>query len=261
MTKELQDIAWSVLPKEFKDEVKVIYASIIKMMDMKPSSEVYAGQLSTLESIFGIHNLTSDQDENAEILCVFRKRAQELYAKAKKADDASSYFGGYEDALEDLFGDKYMPDDSIKLHASCEQVKEPKPDEPKFHVGDIVRFKYCCTPYRIDGFKMLDGAMLYQVGEVWAEESDLEPYAESTDNPIPSNSRELNSQEANSQSDHILKASFSKELRLNIATQFCTAMLSNPALTNLMTAPGNIAELAIKSTDIFLDEYEKGLTE
>lgn len=154
-------------------------------------------------------------------------------------------------------------DETCNIESSEANVDSVKPNiaDPKYHVGDIVRFKYCCTPYRIDGFKMLDGAILYQVGEVWAAESDLEPYAESTDNPIPSNSGELNSQEANSQPDHILKASFSKELRLNIATQFCTAMLSNPALTNLMTAPGNIAELAIKSTDIFLDKYEKGVTE
>lgn len=283
MDKTLQDLAWRVLPAEVKELAKGIFQEDKECI-------VCAG--AALVSLFGHHNLTYDNDENAEILCVFRKRVQELYAEAEKSDDGSSYFGGYESALSDLFGSKYLPDnvstanakvdslganvDNLKVRASIYvnelnidklNGSEPKSAEPKFKVGDKVRVIKKGTVYIHFVGEIIDidnsekCYVLFPHGQDWFHISDLKPYAEPTDNPIPSNSGELNSQEADSQPDHILKASFSKELRLNIATQFCTAILSNPALTNLMTAPGNIAELAIKSTDIFLDEYEKGLTE
>lgn len=61
--------------------------------------------------------------------------------------------------------------------SSCEDVEY----EPKFKVGDTVRFKYCCTPHRINGlFKMSNSEMLYLVGKVWAKESELEPYTKPT---------------------------------------------------------------------------------
>lgn len=112
--------------------------------------------------------------------------------------------------------------------AMLEPYEEPKSAEPKFKVGDIVRFKYCCTTYRIDGFKMSDGVMLYQVGEVWAEESDLEPYTE------PKENANLSQEAANCDKlfDNILKDSFAKERRLNIAAMAMQGILSNPTATN-----------------------------
>lgn len=53
MTKELQDLAWAVLPKEFKEEVNRVY-------DNSPA--LGANAVLLLENLFGIHNLTSDAE-------------------------------------------------------------------------------------------------------------------------------------------------------------------------------------------------------
>lgn len=37
MNKKLQDYVWSILPKEFREEVKETYEACIKMMDIRPS--------------------------------------------------------------------------------------------------------------------------------------------------------------------------------------------------------------------------------
>lgn len=54
MNKELQDKAWSVLPKEFKEEVKKLYR------EYTFTREGYYTEL------FGLHNLTSDSEKLSE---------------------------------------------------------------------------------------------------------------------------------------------------------------------------------------------------
>lgn len=58
MNRELQDKAWAVLPKEFREEVK-------KQYDIATDSEQHY-TLCTLEYLFGIHNLTSDIEPKTE---------------------------------------------------------------------------------------------------------------------------------------------------------------------------------------------------
>lgn len=59
MDKTTQDLAWSVLPKEFKEEVKFEYHRVAT----KASKDEYdLGFMHTHERIFGIHNLTSDAE-------------------------------------------------------------------------------------------------------------------------------------------------------------------------------------------------------
>lgn len=203
MNKELQDLTWSVLPKEFKEEVKKIYSTLLANIKMYQGDnpeqvgttypilwERTLGIKNTLCRIFGEYNLTSDADgEDDEILHVSRKKLQYFYEKLRKVGESHAAF-----ALQNLFGSKCLPDESEspklskveKVGKDCNVDSLPTnvdssddcKAEPKFKVGDIVRFKYCCTTYQIDGFKILDGVMLYQVGEVWAEESDIEPYIE-----------------------------------------------------------------------------------
>ena len=75
MTKELQALAWSVLPKEFKEEVKFEYHRVAT----KASKEEYdLGFMHAHEGMFGSHNLTSDA-EGEEMLTVSRKRPQECF--------------------------------------------------------------------------------------------------------------------------------------------------------------------------------------
>lgn len=161
--------------------------------------------------------------------------------------------------------------------SSCEDVEY----EPKFKVGDTVRFKYCCTPHRINGlFKMSNSEMLYLVGKVWAKESDLEPYTEPEEDLIPPNSGELESQEADNQSrnlsqsmskcdksfDNILKDSFAKERRLNIAVQMIKAMMGCPEIVDRISSAENDSLLddilhdALHLTDKLIAECEKGGT-
>lgn len=59
MNKELQDLVWSILPKEFKEEVKYEYHRVAT----KASKEEYdLGFMHAHEGMFGLHNLTSDAE-------------------------------------------------------------------------------------------------------------------------------------------------------------------------------------------------------
>ena len=68
MDKTLQDLAWSCLPKEFKEEVKKEYRK-----------GYVCETLTMLITLFGHHNLTSDAEEEG-MLTVSRKRVREMYA-------------------------------------------------------------------------------------------------------------------------------------------------------------------------------------
>lgn len=157
--------------------------------------------------------------EGEEILTCEKSIAQHMVKSAIRSIQIHDFEGntiasqnmatfnrGIKFALDQLFGSKCLPDET--KDGTMDETKEPK-----FKVGGIVRFKYCCTPHRIDGFKMLDGVMLYQVGEVWAEESDLAPYTAPEEE-----SRNLSQETANldKQFDNILKDSFREHNRLKI---------------------------------------------
>lgn len=207
MNKELQNRAWSVLPKEFKEEVKKEHRYLTS-----------AESIALLLRLFGYDNLTSDAEgEEEEMLTVSRKEVQEIYAQCEEMEmddspntpaDVIEAAGAKMELLDYLFGSKCLPD----ANEDNFTTKEPKEVEPKNLDKEAEICPSDCLSHHAD-----------PCGPRGANFGDIQ--------------------------------------RLNIATQFCAAILSNPALTNLMTAPGQIVELAIKSTDIFLDEYEKGVTE
>lgn len=151
MTTELQNRAWSILPKEFKEEVK---------KEWQDADSDYRAE-DVLENIFGFDNLTSDAEEDVELLHVTRQKVMGLYANAKKIQDLYTsatcintkesqqidICKGVMSILDTLFGSKCLPEPS-KLQASCRQVNvdsshgnvdslhgnvdslEPKPAEP-----------------------------------------------------------------------------------------------------------------------------------
>ena len=150
MNKELQDLVWSILPKEFKEEVKYEYRRVAT----KASKEEYdLGFMHAHEGMFGIHNLTSDT-EGEEMLTVSRKKVQEKWQRAYEQEAKYSeaeqnptareelyYNRGIISVIDTLFGSKCLPDEPSKLQASCGQVNvdsshgnvdslEPKPAEP-----------------------------------------------------------------------------------------------------------------------------------
>ena len=123
MKRELQDYVWSVLPKEFKEEVKYKYN---KTKTKKIKKECDLGFLNAHEGMFGAHNLTSDAEgeDSEELLTARRKVIQEAYAVNerikkeyprgilyKQSDAVNGFLWG-------LFGSKCLPDE------------EPKPAEP-----------------------------------------------------------------------------------------------------------------------------------
>lgn len=202
MDKTLQDLVWSLLPKEFKEEVKKLYTDALDASNSphEPDDRKWGNyRVTLLENLFGHHNLTSDA-EGEEMLTVSRKRVQEVYNKY------AHYVGFKLQPLLELFGSKCLPEPS-KLQASCRQVNvdsshdnvdsshgnvdslEPKPAEPKFRVGDKVtvtaksvslypRPGIIAGQTEIPGqwvvlVEMASGTFPYNLGE-----SELEPYTD-----------------------------------------------------------------------------------
>ena len=262
MNKELQDHVWKhCLPKEFKEEVKYEYRRVAT----KATKDNYdLGFMHAHEGMFGHHNLTSDAEGEDEMLTVSQKRVQGLYTlyQTYKQEERpiieDGFYDGEMNALKMFFGSKSLPDDSSKLQASCRQVnvdsihdnvdslsQNPtencdneshistdcdKPAEPKFKVGDYARYKG--DVHKVVATTKDNRCYLNKIlGSI--DESDLEPYTEPTDFgkevnfPTKKQSRNLSQEIKNcdKQFGDILKGSFLKERRLNIAAQIARTLI------------------------------------
>ena len=129
MTTELQNKVWSILPKEFKEEVKEIYSNAIIY---HPCG--YNHKTDLLKYLFGRHNLTSDE-EGEEMLTVSRKEVRSIYDHAiglitkTRTEDENYKLAMLEKTLmEELFGSKCLPDE---LNEDNFAKSESKPSEPK----------------------------------------------------------------------------------------------------------------------------------
>ena len=231
-------------------------------------------KICILREVFGWNNFTSDAEGEEEMLYVSRKRVQEYYKyyhterdNEEKGSVNRFSLSARIAMLEELFGSKCLPDEHKECSnpsvVNCKHKhgdgtcsldnkcchKSQKPAGPKFNLGDIVRFKYCCTTYRIDGFKMSDGVMLYQVGEVWAEESDLEPYTEPEEKNHIAQDLEM--------VDNILKDGFSNERRLTIAAMAMQGMLSNTTRFSSYEI-SDLVRISLNCAGALIAEAEKG---
>lgn len=227
MNKELSDRAWRTLPAEFKEEVR----------KMRWSKDYTEEQVVMIRLLFGDHNLTSDA-EGEEMLTVPRIKVMKEHAEAKSKMD-NDWWRGYMIALQELFGSKCLPDEAKNeaKDGAKDGAKEPKPVEPKFKVGDKVRLKDVYEIEEIDE----DRAMVGLKGCAYMEDIDnLEPYTEPKE-------------EADKQFDNILKDSFSKERRLNIATQMVSAYIHCEGMTD----PSLIATIAFQLADALIAELNK----
>lgn len=108
MDKNLQNLAWSCLPKEFKEEVKKYYDNPIALG---------ATAVLLLENLFGVHNLTSDA-EGEEMLTVLKREVRSIYdnaveliAKYPTDSDTNRMAMLTKVLMEELFGSKCLPDD------------------------------------------------------------------------------------------------------------------------------------------------------
>ena len=123
MTKELIDKVWSLLPKEFKEEVKDCYKTAKAQHKENFHLEVEAAlireRIIMLEYFFGIHNIASDAGGEDGLLTVPRSKVQEQYALNSNAlregnltDMQTEIAVKVKDTLYYLFGAKCLPDET-----------------------------------------------------------------------------------------------------------------------------------------------------
>lgn len=126
MNTELQNKAWSVLPKEFKEEVKKLYR------EFTFTREGYYVEL------FGFHNLTSDE-EGVEMLMVPKREVRSIYdnaieliAMTSMNEDTNRMAMLTKALLEELFGSKCLPDKVVVAeNATISKSKPAESPEPK----------------------------------------------------------------------------------------------------------------------------------
>lgn len=237
--------------------------------------------------------------EGEEILTVSRKRVQEMCAaneriKADFPDKETAHISDHiNHVLKHLFGSKCLPDnvessepnvdssepnvDSLPQNPTenCDNKSHisadcNKPAEPKFKVGDKVRYRPSGNVYEVEG---KTGRQHYAL-KGWLKdvlESDLEPYTRS--NPNPSNSGELKLQTAEDKSEVnlsiYLKKSKNCDNRLQIAAVAMQGILSNIDLfknvleTGTETLSGDgisyraVAKASLLFADALIAESEK----
>lgn len=143
MNEKLQDLAWSVLPKEFKEEVKKYYRTLHEQykdydgLHFETAKAKVQERIVALQYFFGPHNLTSDAEGEAdEVLTVSRKKVQKLYsyycAERDNEEPGSnrSSLGGRIAILRELFGSKCLPDENSSNVEKLEKNEEVEP-KPK----------------------------------------------------------------------------------------------------------------------------------
>ena len=262
MTKELQDLAWSVLPKEFKEEVKFEYHRVAT----KASKEEYdLGFMHAHEGMFGIHDLTSDAEGEDEMLTVPRKAIIQAYAKSC-TKRATKYDVGYADCLYNLFGSKCLPDE-VKPTESGRF--EPKQSEPKFKAGDEVVWDKRIIAYVDEILNDGDYIIYTRIGNRYTvHESDLEPYIEPTriqtctdDCPSQCSSQDQFRDPAKMM-DGIIKDGFRKHNRLHIAAMAMAGILANPKVVYgkcvLKEDRAWVVEMSLSHADALMKAAGKG---
>lgn len=269
MTKSLQDLAWSRLQKEFKEEVKFEYYRVAT----KAQKDGYdLGFLHAHEGMFGLHNLTSDA-EGEEMLIVSRKKVQEKWQRAYEQEAKYSeseqnpttreelyYNRGILSILDILFGSKCLPDNVDSLGGNVDSL------EPRFKAGDVAvissEFKH---PLLEQGGAIVTILSYHPNGDFYScaiapnvgidvDAKYLEPYTEPKENIAESRKT---SQNCDKEFDNILKDGFSKERRLNIAAMAMQGIMANPSPQMVEMDVHKVANLAVLVADALLVEVEK----
>lgn len=277
MDKTLQDLAWSCLPKEFKEEVKKEYRK-----------GYVCETLTMLITLFGHHNLTSDAEEEG-MLTVSRKRVQDEFNSVKiiaSEKICSKVLAGAADmylkTLERLFGSKCLPDNVESSEPNVES-SEPnvdslpqnptencdneshisadcnKPAEPKFKVGDIAVVRGFNHPLLKQDGAIVTILSYHDKGDFYScaiapnvgidvDAKYLEPYTEPTNF-----GREVNFPTKNNLAIY-LKKSKNCDNRLQIAAMAMQGIIAHGELVD----PDEVTDMAIIYTDELIEKAEKG---
>lgn len=272
MTKELQDHVWSILPKEFKLEVKKEYRK-----------GYVCETLTMLITLFGRHNLTSDA-EGEEMLTVSRNNVMAYYRDAQ--EDEEEFHPAVENAcnimyqravgrrqmLKHLFGSKCLPDNVDSSEPNVDSLPQNptencdnkshisadcnKPAEPKFKVGDIAVVRGFNHPLLKQDGAIVTILSYHDKGDFYScaiapnvgidvDAKYLEPYTE----PV---------NEADKYFDNILKDSFRNHNRLHIATQITASIYSNDKAASQFNSIEALVRKALDIADTLIAEVEKG---
>ena len=187
MTKEQQDLAWACLNKHARSEIRRVYQYECKNPDYN------RGFNNALELVFSASNFTTDS-EPEEMLMVERNKVQEShnhYQKTWDEDHSNEWANGICFILEDLFGDKCLPDKELNEANFTKSDSSQSSDsshndhpQPKFNLNEIVRVtsndKFG-TVGRIIKVDEEDDGFFYTLNGVkdWRfVEKNLEPYTE-----------------------------------------------------------------------------------
>lgn len=222
--------------------------------------------------------------EGEEMLTVSRKQIDalqdEIFKAIMDAHDADDWQDAAHYILDvmprsfaALFGSKCMPDENSsnveKLEKNDEDYNvdssEQKAAGPKYGSDDKVTLNGCggfvITSSYLDPYTR---EYKYRLGGFKGHfcESDLEAYTELKENQNPSNSTELKPQDVDKQFDNILKDSFAKERRLNIATTIIEHIIKSEYYSlSEKYREDNIKEMvkvSLQITDAIMAECEKG---
>lgn len=266
--------AWRILPAEFKRVVKAHYVGLNAAYKAYLSKDSLTNEecdrcnamrekIVLYNMYFGHHNLTSDA-EGEEMLTVPRKKVLYMYDFNEDILICDPTHNGaklLKAKLQELFGSKCLPDEACNVASSDVAGSKPKPTEPKFK-----RCKKVITPSGevciIEDTHFENGCWLCLVGDParWIPESDLEPYTEPKENVNLSQ----DSANCDKEFDDILKDSFSKERRLNIAVQMVKAITQCPEIIERIASAeadsllDDIVDDALHLTDRLISKCEKG---
>ena len=116
MTKEISDLTWSVLPKEFKEEVKYEYSRVATKA-IKSSYDL--GFMNAHEGMYGIHNLTSDA-EGDEMLTYEKSKVKDLLQWCNESSEENEEASIVKNILSVLFGSKCLPDEAQPKQKDCD---------------------------------------------------------------------------------------------------------------------------------------------
>ena len=259
MTKELQDLAWSVLPKEFKEEVKRV-ANIFS----RRTSGMLGGErtladtfLNEFINLFGRHNLTSDAEGEDEMLMCEKSKVQEQYAlnvnalrKGNLTDMQTEIATKVKDTLYYLFGSKCLPD------------IEPKPAGPKFKVGDKVRISCAFSSGEIWD-SVLNGRVATIVGcyresnnWIYCFEEPIRDFAEFWLEPC-AEQETLHCPSSETECYIPLRVPKMDEQRLNIATHITAAIYANYDVAKCFESIEAIVRKAVETADALIAGCKK----
>lgn len=324
MNKTLQDLVWSILPKEFKEEVMKIYNHNV---GAKPMPENMSRGKSILRDIFGHDNLTSTSEEAViELLYVTRQKVMGLLANAKKIHGlytTTNCINNEESQQRDmctgticvllnLFGSKCLPDEEppLKITAAEDCVRWAKEEmgiaehapsrkkSQKMKPIESMVSVYLATKEEDEEFRMLlhengfqwNGGNLLIDSSCWDSDiqeskihfvypdktvtycgekaSDTLTFSEFKKQYFGEEFRNLSQSSSNcdKEFDNILRDSFSKDRRLNLAIQILSGMLSNQEMLSNLVCGETTTEGVVKCivnatmmyTDALITECDKG---